>query len=163
MSPEPKTWKSILQPAAHLKKMQLPLTTLRALQAEPGNGLALDWTVERLQVRQLGCLGSEQGVNSLIEGYARGVMAVTGRTRIAIRVTSREDRSNVNHAIVVARCAADNAIVEWDAFVADCQDPTEGWEASEFGLYLVSEEGMKIDLESPVSALGYHCAIKLIV
>lgn len=150
MSPEVKALPD-LQPAAQWQQMQLPVTRLPAPPTDCAHGQTTDQSVKRLGIGRLSYLRNERGTDSLIQNYTRAIMAVTGQNHIAFWITADDEESTAKHGVVVAKCATNDTMPEWEAFEATLEDCTERSEKVEFGLWLMRAGEIDIDLESSVS------------
>ncbi|KAE8361233.1 hypothetical protein BDV27DRAFT_160905 [Aspergillus caelatus] len=149
MSPEVKALPD-LQPAAQWRQMQLPVTRLPAPPTDCAHGQTTDRSVKRLGIGRLNYLRNERGTDSLIQNYTRAIMAVTGQNHIAFWKTADDEGSTATRGVVVAKCATDDTMPEWEAFEATLEDCTERSEKVEFGLWLMRAGEIDVDLESSV-------------
>ncbi|OGM50128.1 nonribosomal peptide synthase [Aspergillus bombycis] len=149
MAPEMKTLPD-LQPAPHWRHMQLPVTTLPVPPTDCVHGLTTDRSVKRLDIGRLKHLHHECGIDSLIQNYTRAIMAVTGQNHIAFWITVDDEGSTAKRGVVIAKCATDDTMPQWEAFEATLEDYTERSGTMEFGLWIMRAGEIDIDPESSV-------------
>lgn len=144
MSTQTKPWKCSLQPSAHLGAANIP-TTAFPLQTETNQ--SLDLQSAQFDVGCLQGMGKSDGLSSLIHGYARWIMSVSGQSHISFWIMAEDAESTVKCAVVIAQQTAEHDSLTWEAHEA----ALEGTDNVEFGMRLVEAADMAVDLPNSVS------------
>ncbi|KAF5864621.1 hypothetical protein ETB97_007179 [Aspergillus alliaceus] len=137
-------WERLVRSSNEPGNVQPPTTLLPVQPREPVNEAATSH--DSYDIGQLKNLTNENDLDSVIEGYARGIMAVTGQKDIAFWITTRPEVWAIDRLVIVAQGSADSPNLKWDAFVTPVRDHKECPEAVEFALCLVHGANMQADL-----------------
>ncbi|KAE8381789.1 putative nonribosomal peptide synthase [Aspergillus bertholletiae] len=137
-------WGRLIPSSNELRNVQIPTTLLPVQLLGSINGVTTSH--DNYDTAQPINLANQADLNSLIEGYARGIIAVTDQQNVAFWVAPQPGVWAIERLVVVAQGLANSPKLEWEALVAQVQDPKERPEAVEFALCFVHGPNAQVEL-----------------
>ncbi|KAJ5352443.1 AMP-dependent synthetase/ligase [Penicillium brevicompactum] len=117
------SWEWCFELSTHSGDVHLPPTAVPFQDAEPNCSISGE-----IQHLDIGCLGQEtfkDGVKSLIDGYARWIMAVSGQREVSFWIVIHETNASAKLALVVAKRADEGDDLGWEAHGATGSETNE--------------------------------------